>query len=258
MPLREGHGTAVEPAVQHLGSAVHLAAAVALPGDGVDVGTVEFDVALHSPEAFEFLFGADDMDLAALVAHPDGQRSAPIAFAGDAPVYDIFEEVAHPARADGGGHPVDGRARSDEFVADGGDLHEPGAARIVKQRGVAAPAEGIAVREHELAEELSFLFQAFDDEFVRVLREHADEVVSRGDELARAVHHLHERQPVALADIAVVLAERGSDVDHARAVGESDIAVSYSAYSYSLPFLTESFLTGSPSNTLATRASAMI
>ena len=54
-------------------------------GHLVDVGAVQFEVVRHVvAQFFQFLARADDVRVAAL-AHPHGQRRAPVALAGEAP-----------------------------------------------------------------------------------------------------------------------------------------------------------------------------
>lgn len=55
VPLCKGHRTAVIPAVQHLGRAVHLAAALALEGHFVDVRTVQLDAVVEPAEPAKLL-----------------------------------------------------------------------------------------------------------------------------------------------------------------------------------------------------------
>lgn len=68
---------------------------------------MQFDVVVEMRLFTEFRLGADDVNLAALVAHPNRQRSAPVSFTRNAPIYDVFKEIAHTTVFDGLGHPVD-------------------------------------------------------------------------------------------------------------------------------------------------------
>ena len=159
MVLREGHGAGIKPAVDDLRRAFHRAAALAFESAVVDVRAVQLDVARNAALFFEFRLAADDVHLAALFAYPNGQRGAPIAVAREAPVDDVFEEVAHAPRFDRFGHPVDGIVRLDEFVFDRRDLDEPALAGVVQQRRIAPPAVRIAVFVHEFLEQQPLLFE---------------------------------------------------------------------------------------------------
>ena len=147
VPLGKGHGTAIEPAVDHHGFPAHFAAALlAGEGDGIQEGLVELQVLRGAGgQLAQFLPAADHMDVAAILAHPYGQGGAPIALPADAPIDDVFQEVAHAAFLDGLGDPVDAPVVFHEPVPDGGHLDEPALAGVIDQGGVAAPAEGIAM-----------------------------------------------------------------------------------------------------------------
>ena len=93
----------------------------------------------------QLLAAADHMDVAAILAHPHRQGGAPITLPADAPIDDVFQEVAHAAFLDGLGDPIDAPVVFHEPVPDGGHLDEPALAGVIDQGGVAAPAEGIAM-----------------------------------------------------------------------------------------------------------------
>ena len=226
VPLGEGHGAGIVPAVDHLGGALHLAAAA---GAGqrhrVDVGAVQLDVVGHIvSHLLQFRPGADDVDLAAVLADPHRQRGAPVALAAQAPVDHVLQEVAEAALLDVVRVPVDGAVVGHQPVAHGGHADEPGAAGVVDQRGVAAPAEGIIVGKVGRVDQLAFLLQPLQDHRVGLLHEHAGPVgVLR--HLALGVHQLQEGDVVLPAHPGVVLAEGGGLVHHAGAVGHGDVVV---------------------------------
>ena len=226
VPLRERHAAAVEPAVHDLGRAVHLAAALgALEHDRIDVRLVKLDVALYAAQLFEFLLAADNVHVPAVLANPNRDGRAPIALARYAPVDDVLKEVAHAPRADRRRDPIDGRVVCKQPVAHLGHLDEPAAARIVQERRVAAPAERIAVLEHQLLEQQAAVFEMTYDQFVAVLDKDAFEVARALDEPAAVVDHLHERQIVLAPDLGVVFTERRRDVNDARTVRQRDVLV---------------------------------
>ena len=145
VPLCEGHGAGIEPAVYDYGLAAHGAAALALPGEGIHIGLMQLNVLIAAGKLRELLTAANDVYLAALVAYPYGQGGAPVALAGDAPVYYVLQEVAHAAFLDGFGDPVDAAVVVYKPVLYLGHGYEPGGTGIVDKRRVAAPAEGVAV-----------------------------------------------------------------------------------------------------------------
>ena len=186
---------------------------------------MQFDVARDAALFLEFGLAADDVHLAALFAHPYGQRSAPVAVAREPPVDDVFQEVAHAPRADGVGHPVDRIVRLDELVFDGSDLDEPALAGVIDEGRIAAPAVRVAVFVEHFFEQQPLLFEQRDDALVRFFDERSREIGNGGLEAAALVHHVHDGQPVLFADAVVVLAEGGRDVHDARAVRQRDVPV---------------------------------
>ena len=223
--LGEGHGAGVEPAVDDLGDALHLAAAFrAGERHGIDIGAVQLDVVRAVlRHGFELRDRADSVTASA-GAFPDVERGAPVAVAGNRPVLHVLEPVAEAALADGFGDPVDGVVVLNEVVADGGHLDIPRFAGVVDQRRVAAPAVRVIVLELRGVEELSFVPEVFEDDGIGLL--HEDPGVGRlGGHVAGAVDELYEREVIAASDAGVVFTERGRDVDDARAVAHRDIAV---------------------------------
>ena len=102
VPLGERHRPGVEPAVDDLADAGHPAAAFfAADVDLVDHRLVQLNVnRAVVGHGLEFGDAADQMAVAAF-AFPDRQRRAPVTLTGNAPVDDIFEEVAKSAVTDG-------------------------------------------------------------------------------------------------------------------------------------------------------------
>ena len=226
MPLRERHGTGVEPAVDDFLDAVHLLAAFrTFDRDVINVRTVQLDiVGAVVAHLLELGDGADDVLLAAVRADPDRQRRAPVAVAREAPVLHVLEPVAEAALADGLRDPVDGVVVRDELVLDRRHLDEPRRERVVEERRVAAPAVRIAMRELRRLEELALLLEILEDQRVGLLDKDARPVrVLR--ELALAVDEIHEAHAVFHADAVIVLTEGRRHVDDARAVLRRDVVV---------------------------------
>ena len=225
MMLGKRHRTGIEPAVDHLRHAVHLLAAVgAGDGDSVDIGAVQLNI-LRAVwgHLFELLDAADRMAAAAF-ALPDIQRGAPVPVAADAPILHVFQPVAEAALADGRGNPVDGVVVADQIFANRGHLDKPGFSRVIDQRGVAAPAERVAVLKLRRGEQQPPRFQVIQNQRIGVFDKHAG---PRGFlcHLALAIHQLNERQAVGTAHAGVVLTERGRDMNHAGTVRQCDVTV---------------------------------
>ena len=139
---------------------MHRAAAFfTFESNGVDVWLMQFDIALYATQFFEFGLGADDVYFAAVGTYPNGQRRAPISFTRQAPIDDVFEEVAHASRPYAGRNPIDGRVVFDELLLYGGHLYKPRRTGVIQKRSVAPPAEGIAVLVHKFFKEQSPGFQ---------------------------------------------------------------------------------------------------
>ena len=173
--LSEGHGARVEPGVDHVLDALHRAGAArgrARPLEVVvDEGPVRVEalavvgVLRQGPAdlAEELLERADDVHGVAAGALPDRQRRAPVAAARQRPVDDVLEPVAEPALADVLRVPVDLTVLLDQPVAGGGGADEPARCRVVQERLVAAPAEGVVVALSFAVEQPALLAQRADD-----------------------------------------------------------------------------------------------
>ena len=160
--LGKGHGSGVEPAVDHLRHPVHGAAALrTLHCDLVDVGTMKLHGLrpLVAAQLIELFAASDGMLMAAALALPHIQRSSPVAVAADAPVLDILQPVAEAALADALRDPVDGVVIADEVLLHRRHLDEPGFPGVIDERGVAAPAERVVMLKLRRGEQLSFLIQ---------------------------------------------------------------------------------------------------
>ena len=219
VPLGERHGAGIVPAVDHFAGARHIAMALgALHAHAVDERLVQLDILGHVFAHFaQFGDGADGVHVPAILADPDGQRRAPIALAGEAPVDHVLQEIAHAAVLDVVGHPVDGLVVGQQLIAQRGHADEPGGARVIDQRRVAAPAEGVIVRVGLLFHQKAAAFQIGDDHGIGLFHEHARPGGFLGH-AALGVHQLHEGQVVFAAHARVVLAKGGRDVHDARAV----------------------------------------
>ena len=227
VPLRKRHRAGVEPAVDDLGHAVHLLAALgAADRHGVDVGAMQLKLLRAVVRQRLQLLDRADRMLVSAAALPYIERRAPVAVAADAPVLHMLKPVAEASLADALGNPVDRVIVRNQFVAHRRHLDEPRLACVVDERRVAAPAMRIAVLEDRRLEETPLFFQVLQNQRIGVLDEDARPVRVRRH-LALCVNELHERHVVLAAHAVVVLAERRRRMDDARAVGRRDIVVAY-------------------------------
>ena len=120
---------------------------------------------------FQLLAGADAEHMA-ILAHPYGQRHAPVALAGYAPVSDVFYAVfialVHPFR-----NPLDRFVLFDYLVFDARDVEVPLLGRLEDKRAFAPPAEGVLVGYGRGFDHKPLFCEVVDDERVRILDKHA-------------------------------------------------------------------------------------
>ncbi len=225
MQLRKRHASAVKPTVHYFGSTFHFAAALALDLNLIDIRLVQFDVAVEIAEFFEFILASYNFDLAAVFAYPYRKRCTPISLAGNSPVDDVLEEVAHTSRAYSRRHPVDGSVVFEKPVSDFRHLDKPARSSIIQKRSVASPAERIAVLEQKFLKQQTSLSKILDDELVPVLYEYALPFSHSGNKSASVVHHLNKRQIVFSAHLGVVLAECRRDMYDTRTVRKRDVRI---------------------------------
>ena len=227
VPLAERHGAGVEPGVDDLRDAAHLAGAVgAGEDDVVDVGPVEFQILWNGTgrHLLELRDGADAVRVP-LLAAPDGQGRAPVAVAAERPVDVAGEPLAEAPGLDVLRVPDHVVVGLDELVLDRRGADVPGRLGVVEQRRVAAPAEGIAVRVGLDAEQQASGLEVGGDGRVGVLDVDAGPRRDLGDELALGVDGVDHRQVVLHADAHVGLAEGRRDVHDAGAVRGRDVVV---------------------------------
>ena len=220
--LRVGHRAGVEPRVGDLGRAAHLAAAVgAVQRHVVDERAVGVRRRRVEARALgELLVGADAVRAAALRADPERQRRAPVALARERPVDVAVEPLAEAAVADVAGDPVDVLVVRHQRVADGGGADVPRGLGVVEHRRVAAPAERVGVVDRRARQQQPSCVEIRRDVGVGLLHEPPAE--RPAGERAVERDGLEEHQPLGAPERVVVLAERGGDVHHARAVVGGD------------------------------------
>ena len=225
MPLGEGHGTRIVPAVDHLFFTAHIAAALgAAQHNAVDIRPVQLrQVDGTDAHRLELLHAADHMGVA-LLAGPHGQGRAPVALAGNSPVDHVFNEVAHAAFLDVIGMPVHRAVVFDKLVSNFGHADEPARAGVVKQGGVTAPAVRVVMGVHLLFKQQAAGREILHDQRIGILHK----LASPGGPLhkfAFDIYRLQEGQAVDAADARVVFAEGRGVMHDARAVSQGDIVV---------------------------------
>ena len=237
--LCEGHRPGVEPDVEDVAHPAHAGGAARIvgvgPGEVVDVGAVQVDLAvLIARQGAEGLLHLRQrpVDLDArvfgVVALPHRDGGPPVAVAGDRPVPGALEPLAELAVLDIARHPVDLLVQLQHPLALVGDLHEPGADRLVDQRVPAAPAVGVGVDVAALAQQSALAAQVPDDRAVRLEDLQPGDVVQRGAaevlvELGALVDRDDHGDAVGGVDLLVLLTEGSGLVDHAGAVSGGDV-----------------------------------
>ena len=181
---------------------------------------------LGSGEFLKLLHGSDADDLFAVLGDPERDGVSPEAVSGEAPVLGVLEPVVKLLLLDDLGDPVGLVIVLDEVLLDLGDPDEPGRHRLVDEGSVAAPAEGVVVLEHVLADESPAFLQVLHDDLVGVLDVESlvgghflgePAVLVEGD--GRTVR----RDDLLLdAELVIVLSEAGSAVHDSSTVGVSD------------------------------------
>ena len=237
--LRVGAGARVKPDIDHLGNALHLAAALRAGNrKAIHIGAVQLDslCALVAGERCQLFAGADRKLLAAVRALPDIERRAPVAVSRDRPVLNVLNPVAEAPLADGLRHPVDFLIVPHEVVAHRGHPDEPGLARIVDERCAAAPAVRIVVLDLRGCKEQSSLLEilqhfricrdsAFFDFLLGRLAAHARKFTGLGLHLSLIIDHLNEGRVISATHARIVLTEGRGNVDNAGTVGHRDILI---------------------------------
>ena len=103
------------------------------------------------------------MLMPATFADPYRQRRAPVTVAPQGPIHVVFQPVAKAAFLNVLRYPVDLLVQFHHAFFDLAGADKPGGARHVQQRRVAAPAEGIGVRDRAAVEQQASLLEVFHD-----------------------------------------------------------------------------------------------
>ena len=142
--------------------------------DVVHGWSVQFDIREVAASLFRKLAArADRLLILAIRALPDRQRRTPVALATQRPVHIVLQPVAETTILDVLRRPVDGLIERHQPVPELAGADVPRAARVIQQRGMAAPTEGIGVRVQLGLEQQAARLQILDDERIRILDEHA-------------------------------------------------------------------------------------
>ena len=173
VPLCHGHGARVEPAIGHVGDAAHGAVRGIFPGDFVDIGAVQVEVAERATDfGFEFGHRANTLAMLAIGRDPDGQRRAPVAFAADGPVDVVGQPVTKAPAFDVFGHPGNFLVGGDQPLLAGGGADIPAGFGVVEQGCFAAPTERIGVLDAPTLEEVAALLEHLGDDGVSLFEKH--------------------------------------------------------------------------------------
>ena len=231
MVLGEAHGTGFEPAVHHVGDAVHVALAGRIirvdAGQFVDVRAVHVDIALMvarivTEVGLQLLQRTVHVNARILrvVGNPHRNRGAPETVAGDRPVAGVGKPLAELAILHIARNPVDFLVQLKQTILDLGDGHEPRAHRLVDKRGGATPAVRVGVHVALLLEENRALFrrntlqrtvtgtQVAQDRLVRIEHIHALVIRAQRSELAACVEHVHALDALGVERVHIVFAVR--------------------------------------------------
>ncbi len=136
-----------------------LSAFRATDGDGVDIGTVKFDVFRAVVAHFTKFGNRANRVLMTTFTFPDIKWCAPVTVTAQPPILNVFKPVAEASLADTFRHPVDGIVVADEIITDIGHADKPRITRIVQKRRMATPAVRITVFEYRRGIEKSAFTQ---------------------------------------------------------------------------------------------------
>src|SRR5660397_193316 len=188
----------------------------------IHVRTMEFQVIQIPPAQLpQRLPGLHGM-LVAFVALPDGKRCAPVALAGEGPIYVVLQPIAKTTVFDVVRIPVHLLVGGDEIIFPGRGDYVPGCFGVVDQCRIARPAMRVAVCKFLLRQQQPSRLKISGDGTVRILDE---KTLERGYGFCEThifVHGHDERKPVRLAYSHVVRTEGGSDMDDTRALVRAD------------------------------------
>ena len=199
-------------------------AALAVDADVVDPGPVQLLQAHPArwwPARAAPGCGADHGHVAVL-AEVERQRQAPVALAADAPVAHVAQPVLHPL-AVLRRRPLDAAGGLDHRLAHLVAADEPLVHQPVDQLGAAAPADGVAVGDLARLDHPAPLPQVLDDLLRGVAGVAAVQPAEALVEGARLVHRHDRGQALAHAQLEVLGAAAGRDVDDARALVHRDL-----------------------------------
>ena len=231
MVLGEAHGTGFEPAVHHVGDAVHVALAGRIvrvdAGQFVDVRAVHVDIAvliarIVAEVGLQLVQRTVHVNarILRIVRHPHRNRRTPETVARDRPVAGIGKPLAELAVLHIARNPVNLLVQFEQTVLDFGDGHEPRAHRLVDERRGATPAMRVGVHVALLLEENRALVfrntlqravtgtQVTQNRLVRIEHVHALVVRAQRGELAARVEHVNALDALGVKRVHIVLAVR--------------------------------------------------
>ncbi len=214
----------VEPRVADLDDAFDFAlAGLATDAHRVDPRPVQLFELLETGDGALFELGPrpDHVQVAAL-AGIERQRQAEVALARDVPVAHVAQPVVHPLlvlrRC-----PFDGRIRVEHRLPDLVRGDEPVVHDAKDERGLAAPADWIAVHDRPLRDEDASLAQRFGHTRCDLSRREAGEVAVRRKHSPGLVDRREHGKVVDAGELEVLGARARCDVNDAGSLVERDV-----------------------------------
>ena len=234
---REGHDPGVQPRIAHVGDPRHgLPARRAGDGDRVHERPVRRvsleDLPARDGSLAELVAAADDVEPAARAAVVDRQRQAPVALLADHPVAHVDQPVQLPLVAEAG-NPADlvdhlhdlvaqagvdllARQLGPRLVVDRAHADEPLVDEPEHERRAAPPAMRVAVVVRLEAVEAALVLEVLDDRLGHVPDVATGQRTEAVDHDPALVERRDDRQPELAAELEVLGAAAGCDVDDAR------------------------------------------
>ena len=206
-PVKHGkmRNAGIEPDVEGIGDLVVVFGVVAEQFPGIEFVPGVDTALLHPPgDLFEQLLRVG-MQFAGFPVHEQGDRHAPGALPGNAPVRAAAQHQFHPRLAPAG-NPLDSVHRLKGRIEQSAFLHadEPLRRCAIDQCGLRAPAMRVTVRDAVLADEFAVLLQHFDYVGVDLVDVGAGEASRRFTEDAVIVDQIERLQAVLAAGVEIV------------------------------------------------------
>src|SRR5215207_8443601 len=136
----------------------------------VDIRAMQIQLAQVSSYFLgKFLYRANAFPMLAGAAFPDGKRRSPVTLATQCPIDVIGKPVAKATLPHMLGYPVDGIIQIHQLIAERARTDVPGLTRVIQQRRMAPPAEGIRVCVRFRSEQQATGLQVLNNERISIL-----------------------------------------------------------------------------------------